>query len=190
VNVIKPREGIFRPHEAVLLALGLWLGGLMGLWLGVNLQSLVELGSVEAIEKCDTPKPTEVLPMPVTVSAPSIDYRYNAASIRRVVDGDTVDVVVDLGFRVTSAQRLRLIGIDTPEPNSKEAEERVAAHKATAYVRKCLERKGTQVRIHSIKEDSFGRWLAEIYFRAPEGGKWRHLNGELLKEGLAVSYRR
>jgi micrococcal nuclease len=59
------------------------------------------------------------------------EYR---AKLVRCVDGDTVELDVDLGFKVTMREKFRLTGIDTPEKNSKVAAERVAAHAATEYL--------------------------------------------------------
>lgn len=82
-------------------------------------------------------------------------YRY-AARVERWVDGDTVDVVVDLGFKVYVAQRLRLLGVDTPERGQPGFDE------ATA-VASNLCPPGSAITIRTHKgTGKFGRYLAEV----------------------------
>ena len=81
-------------------------------------------------------------------------YEYSARVIRWV-DGDTVDLMVDLGFHMTTTQRFRLLNIDTPErgePNYAEA--RICAEKALPP--------GSTVTVQTVKSDKYGRWLADI----------------------------
>jgi micrococcal nuclease len=106
-------------------------------------------------------------------------YNYKA-TITNVVDGDTVDALVDLGFTVFVQIRFRLNGIDTPELNSKVQEERKLALEAKQFViDKCLNKK---VMIQSHKTDKYGRWLADIYVDN------YNLNQQLLDEQLAIPY--
>jgi micrococcal nuclease len=85
---------------------------------------------------------------------PGLPYHYNA-KIVRVVDGDTVDVELDLGFNTFTRQRLRMLGYDAPERKQPGFE------LATTYFRNCLT--GTSLVVHTTKRDSFGRWLAWVY---------------------------
>jgi micrococcal nuclease len=85
---------------------------------------------------------------------PGLPYHYNAKIIR-VVDGDTVDVELDLGFNTFTRQRLRMLGYDAPERKQPGFE------LATTYFRNCLT--GTSLVVHTTKRDSFGRWLAWVY---------------------------
>jgi endonuclease YncB( thermonuclease family) len=50
-----------------------------------------------------------------TYAQPTCEYIYKVSSLEKVVDGDTIDVTIDLGFDVCTRQRVRLLGIDTPE---------------------------------------------------------------------------
>lgn len=105
-----------------------------------------------------------------------MSYDYKVVEVIRVVDGDTLDVVIDVGFRMTTAQRIRLAGIDTPErgqPGWAEATELVRAW--------CRDRAGW-LRITTTKADSFGRYLGDLY--APESGQ--HLVDVLLAAGYPV----
>ena len=110
-------------------------------------------------------------------------YEYKA-SLDRVIDGDTIDVVVDLGFYTRIKERLRLAGIDTPEVygtkrDSKEYQKGVEAKK---YVEKRLQENNNEMTIKTEKVGKYRRWIAEIFF---EDSK-KPLNQELVEKGLAV----
>ena len=60
--------------------------------------------------------------MPYNVEA--CNFKYRVSSLERVVDGDTIDVNIDLGFDVCTKQRVRLLGIDTPESRTRDTEEK------------------------------------------------------------------
>lgn len=108
-------------------------------------------------------------------------YEYKA-KIVRWIDGDTVDLVVDLGFRVQFGQRARLAGLNTPELHARDERERADAIKATMLVNR-LAFLGSTVTIRSQKpqaDDKYGRWLVEIVI-----GDGTNLNQELLNKGLA-----
>ena len=59
-----------------------------------------------------------------TYTQPTCEYVYKVSSLEKVVDGDTIDVTLDLGFDVCTRQRVRLLGIDTPESRTSDAEEK------------------------------------------------------------------
>ena len=101
-----------------------------------------------------------------------------------IVDGDTVDGVVDLGMDVSISQRLRLYGVNTPETRTKDPAEKKQGMKAKRFVEKALPL-GEQVMIktHQDRKGKFGRYLAEIYL--PDASC---LNKTLLEKGLAVEY--
>lgn len=104
-------------------------------------------------------------------------YHYQA-KIERWIDGDTVDMTVDLGFRMSSTTRFRLYGVDTPErgqPNYAEA--RLFASNCAPI--------GDVVAIETFKDpDKYGRWLVNI--TCPHSG--HTINDELITAGLAVPY--
>lgn len=102
-------------------------------------------------------------------------YEYDA-TIRRVVDGDTFDADVDLGFRTSSAQRFRLRRFNAPEMRGPERE---LGKMAKARVSEIL-RPGSVVRLRTHKGDAFGRWLADV--ETPLGD----LTDRLLEEGFGV----
>ena len=108
-------------------------------------------------------------------SKPEFVYR---AIVRRVIDGDTLDVDIDMGFRAwRMRERLRLMGINTPEIRGAE---RVAGIAAKAYVESRLP-PGTEIIIKTAPDpDAFGRWLAWVWVNGDL------LNIELVAKGHAV----
>ena len=110
-------------------------------------------------------------------------YTYKG-TVTNVVDGDTIDVRIDLGFRMTTEQRLRLYGINTPELDSKEPEERERAQQAKQFTTDMV--LGKEVIVETYKSDSFGRYLACVFIPSPDGDI--SLNNMLLEKGLAVKY--
>lgn len=106
-------------------------------------------------------------------------YNYKA-TVNRIVDGDTVELTIDLGFTVQWKSTCRLFGINTPELISKDPLVRAKALEAKQYVIDKLPI-GCVVHIASRQLDKFGRPLADIYY-----ADMKHLNQELLDTGLAV----
>lgn len=87
-------------------------------------------------------------------------YNYEA-TVKRVVDGDTVDLLVDLGLRVCVNARIRLRGINAPEMHDEGGPE------AKTYLESLLPQgKGVIVSTFKNPEDKFGRWLGDI--KVPE----------------------
>jgi micrococcal nuclease len=116
-------------------------------------------------------------------------YEYKAR-LRRVVDGDTVDLDVELGFHMTAALRFRLLDIDTPELRDKDPAERMKAQDAKNFVKDVLSAGAGDwpLAIETRKADSFGRWLVHVHYQDAEGN-WTDLGAKLLESGLAVPYR-
>jgi micrococcal nuclease len=112
-------------------------------------------------------------------------YQYEA-HCDRVIDGDTLQVTVSLGFMLTMDMRLRLARINTPEMHSKDPEVRERAKEAQAFVvHRVLDK---DIVIQTRKADAFGRYLAEVWCVVE--GEQRNLNDDLLAAGLAVLYTR
>lgn len=119
-------------------------------------------------------------------------YEYEIRKVRRVVDGDTYDLELDLGFYQYSVQRYRLLGYDTPELRSRDPYERDAAKAATIFVSKWFAdhlEPGITIVGKTEKSDSFGRWLIDIY-AMKDGKEISHLGSELLENGHAEEYRK
>ena len=108
-------------------------------------------------------------------------YEYKATVVK-VVDGDTVDVDIDLGFDCwMHNQRIRLYGIDTPECRTRNKQEKAHGLLAKEYVQKALI-VGEVYALRTREKGKFGRYLGEI-----KVGRTT-LNKLLIKEGLAVEY--
>jgi micrococcal nuclease len=132
-----------------------------------------------------------------------MNYEFKTSQYRaqclNVVDGDTVDLFVDQGFRGYQVGRFRLYAIDTCELNSSDPAKREQALAAKEKMIEWLHpaSDGATVnlrkwpcRIESFRDpDNFGRWLANIYYLDQEGLE-HFANGELLEVGLAVPYKR
>lgn len=95
------------------------------------------------------------------MSKPTTQYDYRA-TVLRWVDGDTLDVRIDLGFEVAIVQRVRLYGVNTPEMNSTNPSDRTLARSALGMV-ESLAPPGSLVQLKSHKsQDKYGRYLASV----------------------------
>lgn len=120
-------------------------------------------------------------------------YEYKAKVIK-IVDGDTIDFDIDLGFHMTARIRTRLLGINTPEIRGKEREEGL---RSKAFVVETLD-KAVDVRVKTHKTGKYGRWLADILYKPLEKNpsmpeevfdkEYINLNKLLLVKGLAKKY--
>ena len=115
--------------------------------------------------------------------------------ILRVVDGDTVDVDIDLGFGIwMHKERVRLLGIDTPESRTRDKEEKVFGLAAKERVKELLPIGSMQVLKTEIdksgedKKGKFGRILGDFKIYFPAYDRWSTLTESLIKEGHAVAY--
>lgn len=103
-------------------------------------------------------------------------YEYRAY-VRRVYDGDTITVDIDLGFGVClQKQKIRLGGINTPEIRG---EEREAGIKSRDALREKISNKWVRVKTTKDKKGKYGRWIGEIWLDKTNVNQW------LLTEGLA-----
>jgi len=110
-------------------------------------------------------------------------YEYNAV-VTRIIDGDTVDVNIQLGFDVVLyKQRVRLYGIDTPESRTRDKEEKVRGLLSKAYVQEKCPINST-IRLRSYDRGKFGRILGDIY----ELDSDISINQKMCNEGYAVPY--
>ena len=110
-------------------------------------------------------------------------YQYKIKKINRVIDGDTIDVDIDLGFWVTVSYRVRLKDIDAAETRTKDLEEKAEGIKARLWLEKELSREGEWI-IETHKEDKYGRILGTLYLI----GDPVTVNERMLNEGIARPY--
>ena len=117
-------------------------------------------------------------------------YNFRVTKINKVVDGDTIDVTLDLGFSLTKKERVRIAGVDTPEKRTRDKEEKILGIDATNWMKEKLN--------NTIKGDEeltirtelkggvgkYGRLLGWIYI----GDSDISLNEQMITEGYAWEY--
>ena len=89
-------------------------------------------------------------------------WRY-AAQLDRVIDGDTVDAMIDLGFRTHSKIRIRFYGINTPESRTRDLEEKKRGKAASARLREILDADEGAVVVQSLGVGKYGRCLGVLF---------------------------
>ena len=110
-------------------------------------------------------------------------YEY-FCEVTRIVDGDTLDVDIDLGFATKlTKQRIRMLGIDTPESRTRDLEEKARGLLSKKYLLDSCP-VGSMIRLRSHGKGKFGRILGEIF--TPEGEV--SINKQMWDEGYAVEY--
>jgi len=123
------------------------------------------------------------------------EFIYRVSSLEKVVDGDTIDVSIDLGFDVCTKQRVRLLGIDTPESRTRDLTEKKFGLLSKKKLREwCLkavasEKDDIEIELRCPEKDSrgkFGRILAEVW--VSEDGEWTNVNKWMCDNGFAVPY--
>jgi len=113
-------------------------------------------------------------------------YEYYVRKVDNVVDGDTIDVLIDLGFDILFQSRVRLAGIDTPESRTKDLKEKALGLESKEYLKKYL-KDAKSVVIKTEKMDSsekYGRILGWVYVN----GDTESLNDKMINDGYAWGY--
>jgi len=113
-------------------------------------------------------------------------YEYYVRKVENVVDGDTIDVLIDLGFDILFQSRVRLAGIDTPESRTKDLAEKALGLESKEYLKKHL-KDAKSVVIKTEKMDSsekYGRILGWVYVN----GDTESLNDKMINDGYAWGY--
>ena len=116
-------------------------------------------------------------------------YKYNA-KLDRVVDGDTVDALVDLGFNTWKKVRIRMMGMNAPESRTRDLEEKARGLAAKDRLKVILEGANT-IQLDSHGVGKYGRCLGELHVDVVDGKECLTLvnvNELLIKEGHAVEY--
>ena len=117
-------------------------------------------------------------------------YNFRVISIDKVVDGDTIDVTIDLGFDLYKKERVRVAGVDTPEKRTRNLEEKALGLDATAWIKDKLEGAvdGDDDLIIRTELDGgvgkYGRLLGWLYI----GDATVSLNEKMIDEGYAWAY--
>ena len=117
-------------------------------------------------------------------------YNFRVIKINRVVDGDTIDVTIDLGFDLYKKERVRVAGVDTPEKRTRDLEEKALGLDATNWMKEKLDAaiKGEDdlvIRTELVGGmGKYGRLLGWLYI----GDDELSLNEMMIEEGYAWSY--
>ena len=110
-------------------------------------------------------------------------YEYAIKEVVRVVDGDTVDIIIDLGFSLTKKERVRLAGIDTPESRTKDLEEKAMGIESKEFLeRRLKDGVHSGLRVRTEKDGKYGRMLGWVYIGDT------NLNKEMVYRGYAWEY--
>ena len=117
-------------------------------------------------------------------------YNFRVTKINRVVDGDTIDVTIDLGFDLYKKERVRVAGVDTPEKRTRDKEEKELGLDATAWLKEKLDgalRGDDELIIRTELVGGvgkYGRLLGWLYV----GDGDTSLNEQMITEGYAWAY--
>ena len=109
-------------------------------------------------------------------------YEYKVKEIVKVVDGDTVDIIIDLGFNLTKKERVRLSGIDTPETRTKNIFEKKLGLDAKQFLERRLHETKEKLIVKTEKDGKYGRMLGEFVIEDLS------INEEMIDRGYAWRY--
>ena len=117
-------------------------------------------------------------------------YNFRVVSIDKVLDGDTIDVTIDLGFDLYKKERVRVAGVDTPEKRTRDLEEKALGLDATYWLKQKLEDTISGEDELTIRTElvggmgKYGRLLGWLYI----GEDTVSLNEQMITEGYAWAY--
>jgi len=117
-------------------------------------------------------------------------YNFRVTEINRVLDGDTIDVTIDLGFDLYKKERVRVAGVDTPEKRTRNLEEKALGIEATNWLKEKLEGAISGDDELSVRTElvggtgKYGRLLGWLYI----GDELLSLNEQMIAEGYAHEY--
>jgi micrococcal nuclease len=113
-------------------------------------------------------------------------FEYYVKKVSKVVDGDTIDVDIDLGFDISFTSRVRLAGIDTPESRTTDKIEKALGLESKSFLKNAID-SAKSVVIKTEKMDSsekYGRILGWVYLDGSEVS----INEQMISEGYAWGY--
>ena len=117
-------------------------------------------------------------------------YNFRVTEIVKVLDGDTIDVIIDLGFDLYKKERVRIAGVDTPEKRTRDLEEKALGIDATEWLTKQLDGaiSGEDDLVIRTELDGgigkYGRLLGWLYI----GDKTESINEQMIQQGYAWEY--
>ena len=110
-------------------------------------------------------------------------FSYNATVVK-IIDGDTVDALIDVGFSIMTKKRIRFRGINTPESRTRDKEEKIRGLAAKDRVVQLLSENDNKFILKSYGVGKYGRCLGELFVDAHE----ESINQVLINEGHATEY--
>jgi micrococcal nuclease len=113
-------------------------------------------------------------------------YIYRIKSVIKVVDGDTIDALIDLGFDISLEKRIRLAGIDTPESRTTNAKEKIMGLESKDWLKHRVEN-AQRILIKTELPDStekYGRIIGHLFINGEETS----LNNQMIIDGYALTY--
>lgn len=113
-----------------------------------------------------------------------MDYIYKI-KVTRVVDGDTIDAEIDLGFNMTLKKRIRLHGINTPETRTRDKEEKKKGLAAKERLQQIVDEQQNILFLKSMDQGKFGRCIGVLFEQDFDD---QSINEMLVQEGHAVEY--
>ena len=113
-------------------------------------------------------------------------YEYFVKEVTKVVDGDTIDVIIDLGFDIMFSSRVRLAGIDTPESRTTDKAEKALGLESKEYLKKNLkDAKPIVIKTEKMNSsEKYGRILGWLYIN----GDTESINDKMINDGYAWGY--
>ena len=113
-------------------------------------------------------------------------YEYYVRKVENVVDGDTIDVLIDLGFDIMFKSRVRLAGIDTPESRTRDLAEKALGLESKEYLKKALkDAKSVIIKTEKMNSsEKYGRILGWLYIN----GDTVSVNDMMINDGYAWVY--
>jgi micrococcal nuclease len=113
-------------------------------------------------------------------------YIYRIKSVLKVVDGDTIDASIDLGFDISLSKRIRLAGIDTPESRTRNLEEKALGLESKEWLKKALEgAKDILIKTELPgSTEKYGRIIGHLFINGQETS----LNNQMITSGYALAY--
>ena len=113
-----------------------------------------------------------------------MDYIYKI-KVTRVVDGDTIDAEIDLGFDLKLSKRIRLYGINTPETRTRDKEEKKRGLAAKKFLQQIVDEQQGVLFLKSLDQGKFGRCIGVLFERDFDD---QSINDLLVEQGHAVEY--
>jgi micrococcal nuclease len=113
-------------------------------------------------------------------------YEYYVRKVENVVDGDTIDVLIDLGFDILFQSRVRLAGIDTPESRTRDLAEKALGLESKEYLKKQLkDAKSVVIKTEKMNSsEKYGRILGWLYINDDT----ESINDKMINDGYAWGY--